>query len=206
MKLLLHQCCGPCSIYPISSLQKMEGVEITAYFYNPNIHPMQEFYRRMESAAIVNNRFGIDYIIDDQYGLIEFTRSNALHETRRCKHCYSVRIQQVAAKAKELNFNAFSSTLLYSKMQDHELIKAICEKESEKTGINFYYEDFREGWQEGIDISKTLEIYRQNYCGCIYSEEDRFKTVLPKKFAKTFPLVKISDKSSTPLLQPAEKG
>lgn len=193
MKLLLHQCCGPCSIYPILYLQKKGDMEITAYFYNPNIHPMQEFYRRMETAVLVNNCFNTDYIIDDEYGLLEFTRSNSFHETARCEGCYSIRIKKVAAKAKELNFDAFSSTLLYSKMQNHELIKKICEKESEEIGIEFYYEDFREGWQEGIDLSKTMEIYRQNYCGCIYSEEDRFKTQLPKQFAKKFPLIKISE-------------
>lgn len=192
MKLLLHQCCGPCSIYPISSLRKMGDVAITAYFYNPNIHPMQEFYRRMESAATVNNYFNVDYIIENEYGLVDFTRVNAFKETARCENCYSIRIKKVAAKAKELNFDAFSSTLLYSKMQNHELIKKICEEESEQTGIRFYYEDFRQGWQEGIDLSKTMEIYRQNYCGCIYSEEDRFKTQLPKKFANKFPLIKIS--------------
>lgn len=82
--------------------------------------------------------------------------------------------------------DAFSSSLLYSKMQNHEAIKELAEKTSKEYNIPFYYYDFREGWQEGIDISKELEIYRQNYCGCIYSEEDRFLNQLSNKYAKKY--------------------
>lgn len=193
MKILMHQCCGPCSIYPLSVLIGDKNIEITSYFYNPNIHPVQEFYRRMESSLIVNEYFGVDYILEEEYGLTEFLRSNVFHEKERCAYCYSVRMEKTAEKAAELGYDAFSSTLLYSRMQNHSLIKEICEKAATDKGTAFYYQDFREGWDEGIKISKEMEIYRQNYCGCIYSEEDRFRSQLSKKFNKKYSLKKIKE-------------
>lgn len=187
MKILLHQCCGPCSIYPITQLKK-QNAEIVSYFYNPNIHPVTEYYKRMEAAVIVNNAYDIKYIIDDEYGLIDFTRKNANNEKNRCAYCYKIRFFRVAEKAKELGFDYFTSSLLYSKMQNHELILNIANLAAEKFNIKFYYEDYREGWQDGIDISKQMEIYRQNYCGCIYSEEDRFLNQLSNKFSKKYQL------------------
>lgn len=185
MKILLHQCCGPCSIYPIMNMLE-EGHSLTTYFFNHNIHPMQEFYKRMEGAILVSRHFNIPCIADDYYGLIEFTRTNAGSENERCYGCYQRRLMKTAEKAKELNFDAFTSSLLYSKMQNHNEIINIAENASKKYDIPFYYKDFREGWQQGIDISKELEIYRQNYCGCIYSEQDRFIGQLPKKFSKKY--------------------
>lgn len=192
MNILLHQCCGPCSVYPLTSIQKNKDIKVTAYFYNPNIHPIQEFYRRMEAAVIVNNNFDIDYILEDEYGLMEFTRANVFHENERCDYCYEIRIKKTAEKARELKFDYFTSTLLYSRMQKHELIKEICEKAARESGVKFYYEDYREGWEEGIHISKYMEIYRQNYCGCIFSEEDRFAKSLAKKFRSKYSMQKIS--------------
>lgn len=187
MKILLHQCCGPCSIYPILQLKKLNA-DIVSYFYNPNIHPVTEYYKRMEAAVQVNNAYNIKYIIDEEYGLINFTRDNANNEKNRCAGCYKIRFFKTAEKAKELGFEYFTSSLLYSKMQNHDLIINICNMASKKYGVKFFYEDYREGWQDGIDISKDMEIYRQNYCGCIYSEEDRFLNQLSKKFNKKYPL------------------
>lgn len=186
MNILLHQCCGPCSIYPIMVMQE-QGHNLTTYFFNHNIHPMQEFYRRMESSIIVSRHFNIQCIADDYYGLTEFLRTNCFSENERCRGCYERRLNKTAEKGKELGFDAFTSSLLYSKMQNHEEVVKMAEAAAEKYGIPFYYYDFREGWQEGIDISKELDIYRQNYCGCIYSEEDRFIGQLPKKYAKKYP-------------------
>lgn len=192
MNILLHQCCGPCSVYPLTSMQKNEEIKVTAYFYNPNIHPVQEFYKRMEAAVIVNNNLGIDYIVDEEYGLTEFIRENVFHENERCGNCYEKRIKKTAEKAKQLGFDYFSSTLLYSRMQKHELIKDICEAVARDCGVKFYYEDYRAGWDEGINLSKYMEIYRQNYCGCIYSEEDRFAKSLSKKFNSKYSMQKTS--------------
>ena len=185
MNILLHQCCGPCSIYPIITMQ-VQGHNITTYFFNHNIHPVQEYYKRMEGAVLVSRHYNIKCIVEDYYGLVEFLRQNAYHEKERCRYCYERRLLKTAEKAKELGMDAFSSSLLYSKMQNHESIKEMAEKAAKEYNIPFYYYDFREGWQQGIDISKELEIYRQNYCGCIYSEEDRFLNQLSKKYAKKY--------------------
>ena len=140
----------------------------------------------MEGAVLVSRHYNIQCIVEDYYGLIEFLRQNVYHEKERCAYCYERRLMKTAEKAKELGMDAFSSSLLYSKMQNHEAIRELAEKAAKEYHIPFYYYDFREGWQEGIDISKNLEIYRQNYCGCIYSEEDRFLNQLSKKYAKKY--------------------
>lgn len=189
MNILLHQCCGPCSIYPIITIQNM-GHSVTTYFFNHNIHPVQEYYKRMEGAILVSRHYNIECIVEDYYGLVEFLRHNVNNEKERCLYCYERRLDKVAEKATLLKMDAFSSSLLYSKMQNHDKIKEIAENISKKYNIEFFYYDFRQGWQEGIDISKELEIYRQNYCGCIYSEEDRFLNQLSKKYAKKYSEIK----------------
>ena len=95
--------------------------------------------------------------------------------TVRCAYCYRVRMEAAALFAKENNFDAFSTTLLVSPYQKHDLIREIAEAVAAKTGIPFYYEDYRIGYQEGVEISKTLEMYRQPYCGCVFSERDRYE-------------------------------
>jgi predicted adenine nucleotide alpha hydrolase (AANH) superfamily ATPase len=181
MKILLHQCCGPCSIFPIEIL-KNEKFEITGFFYNPNIHPMTEFYKRLETTMILNKNSGINTIVNEEYGLINFTRNVVFREKHRCKYCYSLRIEETAKTAKEKGFDAFTSSLLYSKYQDHDLMIELFKEASEKFEIEFLYRDFRTGWKEGILKSKEMGLYRQQYCGCIYSEEDRYHKQLPRLF------------------------
>lgn len=182
MRILLHQCCAPCSVYPVREL-KEGGHDICAYFFNPNIHPLTELYARFEQAVLFNRAQGIEMIADDTYGLTDFTRNAAYRENMRCAYCYSSRMEKAAQTAAEKGFDCFSTTLLYSRYQKHELIIEMCEAAAKKYGVPFHYEDWREGWQHGIDESKRLEMYRQKYCGCIYSEEDAFKGRLAKKFA-----------------------
>jgi len=173
-KLLLHVCCGPCTIYPLSAL-KEKGFEITAFFYNPNIHPYQEYKRRIETFyqfAKTENLSTItcreDYLPED------FLRQVIYREERRCAFCYAMRLEETAKIAKKGNFPYFSTTLLVSPYQKHELIKEIGEEMGRKYGVEFYYEDFRTGWKEGVEKCRELELYRQPYCGCIYSEKDRY--------------------------------
>jgi predicted adenine nucleotide alpha hydrolase (AANH) superfamily ATPase len=189
MKILVHQCCAPCSVYPISEL-KGAGYDITTYFFNPNIHPLKEFYLRLEQAVLFNREEGLEMIIDPSYGLTEFTRAVSHRESSRCAYCYSSRMEKTAQMAVEKGFDCFSTTLLYSKFQKHELLIDMGEAAAKKYGVAFHYEDWREGWQCGIDESVAREMYRQNYCGCIYSEEDRFSEQLKRKIAK---LIKTAD-------------
>ncbi len=181
MKVLLHQCCGPCSIYPIEVLRN-DGYSLTGFFYNPNIHPMTEFYKRLEATLILNKFKNMETIINEEYGLVKFTRNVVFREKQRCKYCYSMRIEKAAQVASEKGFDAFTSSLLYSKYQDHELMIELFNEAAQKYNIEFLYRDFREGWKEGITKSKEIGLYRQQYCGCIYSEEDRYHKQLPRLF------------------------
>lgn len=173
MKILMHQCCAPCSFYPVNVL-KNDFDLISGFYYNPNIHPVKEFYLRLESVKYFNELYGLKSIIDEYYGLREFTRNVAYREDNRCLYCYASRIEKTVQTAKKGKFDYFTTTLLYSKMQNHGLISELCESFAAKYSVPFYYYDFREGWKEGIEESKRIGVYRQQYCGCIYSEEDRY--------------------------------
>jgi len=173
MRILLHLCCAPCAIYPLGQLER-QGHEVSGYFYNPNIHPYQEFRRRIEAVKQYGEAIGRTFTIDQEYGLKEFLRRVVFHEQERCPRCYDLRLQQTVAMAVAGEFEAFSTTLLYSKYQNHPLLIARCRQLAEQHGVRFFYQDFRLGWQEGIDASRHLGLYRQPYCGCIYSEQERY--------------------------------
>jgi len=143
-------------------------------FYNPNIHPYREFRRRLDTVRQFAEASSCPLKIDDQYGLTEYLRRIVFHEAERCARCYDLRLETVAAQAAAGGFDAFSSTLLYSRYQNHQLLNAKGEQLAKAHGIGWYYEDFRVGWQEGIDESIRLGLYRQPYCGCIYSEQERY--------------------------------
>lgn len=182
MKILLHLCCGPCAIFPLQSL-RLEGHEVTGYFHNPNIHPYREFKKRMGGVEELSSRTGLGVEYDRGYGLRAFLRAVVFHEEGRCALCYRMRLEATARLAKQLGVEAFTSTLLYSRYQNHELLRQLGRQIGEQFEIPFYYRDFREGWQEGIDQSLAMELYRQAYCGCIYSEEERYDPRLRRKKA-----------------------
>lgn len=173
MKILLHTCCGPCSIYPLEKLTE-EGFDITGFYYRSNIHPYTECKKREETLLAFADEKNLKIIVQKGYEIEAFLRMMAFREKERCRLCYHERFRSTALMAKSGKFEAFSSTLLYSKFQNHELMKEIAESVSKELGIPFVYMDFREGWKKGIEISKEKGMYRQSYCGCIYSEKDRF--------------------------------
>ncbi len=173
MKLLLHICCAPCTLYPLKTLTQ-SGWEVYCFFYNPNIHPYTEYKKRLTEVEKMVALKGIKIIYRDEYPLTEFLRGVVFREQERCIFCYHQRLKATAYVARRGRFAAFSSTLLYSKFQKHDIIKAIGNSLAKEIGVDFYYEDFRQGWSEGIAESKRLPLYRQQYCGCIYSEKERF--------------------------------
>jgi len=183
MKILLHVCCGPCTVYPLESLRQ-QGHEVTGYFYNPNIHPYREFKRRIQAlvAFAELNNFKVE--IDRNYGLTEYLLQVVFNENKRCSICYDMRLEPLAKLAAEQGADAFTSTLLYSRYQNHALLIEKGERLAQQYGIQFYYQDFREGWQQGIDGSIAMDLYRQPYCGCIYSEQERYDKKLRKKAKK----------------------
>lgn len=173
MKVLLHCCCGPCTIYPLETL-KSEGMEVMGFFYRHNIHPFTECMRRQETLEAYAKARDLKVIIQQGYELERFLRAVAFRESDRCSFCYHDRLRATAKIAKKGKFDGFTTTLLYSKFQNHGLICEIAESVAKREGISFIYRDFREGWKQGIEKSKELGMYRQQYCGCIYSERDRF--------------------------------
>lgn len=173
MKLVLHVCCGPCTAYPLTVLRD-EGLAPSGFFYNPNIHPFQEFQRRLTALDSLSAAMGFPVASVREYGLQEYLREVVFHEEERCNRCYGMRLTATAAHAKALRADAFTTTLLYSRHQKHETIRTMGERIGAESGVPFYYRDFREGWQQGIELSKELGLYRQPYCGCIYSEQERY--------------------------------
>jgi epoxyqueuosine reductase len=151
-----------------------KGQEVTGYSFNPNIHPYQEYQKRLEALRQYSEKVGLEVIYRDEYLLEEFLRNVSHRVKERCHFCYTFRLEATACEAKERGFDAFSTTLLQSNHQDHALIKETGERIAQEIGIPFYYEDFRKGWRRGLEVSKSLGLYRQQYCGCIYSEKERF--------------------------------
>ncbi|OPY58127.1 MAG: hypothetical protein A4E55_01113 [Pelotomaculum sp. PtaU1.Bin035] len=173
MKMLLHICCGPCSIYPVQYLRE-KGISIYGYFYNPNIHPYTEYNRRKETLEKYAGEISLNMIFDNEYRLEEFLQGVVYREANRCLICYSMRLNQAARVAKKGGFDCFSTTLLVSPYQKHGLIREIGEAVGNKYDILFYYADFRPGYREATVLSKEIGMYRQQYCGCIYSEKERY--------------------------------
>ncbi len=174
MKLLMHACCGPCSIYCIDSLRN-EGIEPDIYWFNPNIHPYKEYENRLNALKELSNIMNFNLIIEDNYGLDEFCKNVSNRIESRCiEYCYPVRLRRLFEYAKENGYDAVSTTLLYSIYQKHDFIKMYCEKLSKEYGIDFLYRDFRVGFYKGKEKAKEYGIYIQKYCGCIFSEEDRY--------------------------------
>ncbi len=183
MKVLLHICCAPCAVYPVEALA-VKGHKVRGLFFNPNIHPYQEFVRRMTTLETYAAHIRLPVIWNRRYDLEDFFRAIVFREKDRCRFCYYQRLTAAARTAKRSKYDAFTSTLLYSKFQNHELIKELGQLVVREVGVPFYYEDFRKGWAEGITKTKKLGLYKQQYCGCIFSERDRFMRSEPERLTK----------------------
>ncbi len=173
MKVLLHICCANCAIYPIKTMRE-EGLEVMGFFYRHNIHPYTECIKRQEALQTYAEQIDLKVIYQEGYDVEGFIQNVVFRESDRCNYCYHDRLQSTALLAKRGKFDYFSSTLLYSKHQQHDLIRSMGESIGKSVGVPFRYQDYREGWKEGIDCSKQMGLYRQHYCGCIYSEKERF--------------------------------
>jgi len=173
MNVLLHTCCGPCALYPLHRLRAV-GHSVTGFFFNHNIHPYQEYARRLEAAQQMAENEALALMVRDDYDLEGFLVNVAADPAKRCGYCYASRLKAAASAAAEHAFEAFTTSLLYSRYQRHEEIRLLGEQAGQEFGVAFLYEDFRSGWQEGIRLSKEAGLYLQQYCGCIYSEKDRY--------------------------------
>lgn len=173
MNILLHTCCGPCALFPLRTL-RAAGHTVTGFFYNHNIHPYLEYCKRRDAVIQMADAEAMPLILHDNYDLEGFLAHVAAAPGQRCSYCYASRLRATAQVAARDGFDAFSASLLYSRYQRHDEIKELGDQIGREFGVPFHYEDFRPGWQEGIRLSKELGLYRQQYCGCIYSEKERY--------------------------------
>jgi len=175
MKLLLHICCANCAIYPLERIRNL-GIEFTGLWFNPNIHPYQEYCMRLESLQRLSEEWRFPVIYNDTYDLNLFLKGviDAPRVPERCTYCYRLRLEETAKKAKEEGFDSFGTSLIVSPYQRYELIVEIGKELAERYNIEFFFEDMRSHYRDGLKISKELGLYRQKYCGCIYSEAERF--------------------------------
>ena len=173
MKILLHICCAPCTIYPLEILRKEAG-QVKGLFFNPNIHPYLEYKKRLDTVREYTAREGLEVNLAEGYPIEDFLQKTAAMGKDRCSYCYEVRLRHTAEQARRGLFDAFTTTLLYSRYQKHDLIRTTAEDAAREFNIPFYYRDFRTGWEEGVRLSKDMGLYRQKYCGCIFSEKERY--------------------------------
>jgi epoxyqueuosine reductase len=179
MKLLLHCCCAPCSVSCIRSL-RAENTEPHLFWYNPNIHPYTEYKSRRDCLNEFAKSENLALTSVEEYGLRKFLNevysqdSDSIYPPQRCKKCYRMRLEKTASFAKQEGFSAFSTTLLISPYQEHEEIKRTGEETAEKYGVEFLYRDFRPLFREGQSGARAANMYMQKYCGCVFSEEERY--------------------------------
>lgn len=180
LEILLHVCCGPCSIAPVRRLLA-RGFKVTGFFHNPNIQPLAEYLRRRETALECARLLGIELIVDDDWDLVAWLLKQLpqAKDENRCRWCCASRLRATQEKADRLGFQFFSTTLLYSIYQPHDYIAAAGRDLSELSDSRFVYQDFRADWREGVETSKEWGLYRQPYCGCVFSESERYA----KKFS-----------------------
>ncbi len=174
MKLLLHACCAPCANMPIDAL-RAAGHELSAYWYNPNIHPFTEYRSRRNSLTDYCATIDLPIILHDDYGLRPFVREVAQDIDGRCVKCYEMRLFSAAKTAKENGFDAFTSSLFISPYQNHELMRDVAYRAAEEFGVQFYYEDFRPMFRDGQTRARELGFYMQKFCGCVFSEQERYQ-------------------------------
>ncbi|MCX5800293.1 MAG: epoxyqueuosine reductase QueH [Candidatus Eisenbacteria bacterium] len=172
-KILLHACCAPCSTVPVPALTE-DGFEVVAFFFNPNVHPHSEFVNRLRSMQqFVKNR-EISGFFYKGYPLESFLRMQLSQLESRCEGCYELRLTAAARKAKEEGIRVFSTTLLVSPYQKHELIRDLGKSVQKESRIEFLYNDWRPRWHETRDLARKEDLYLQKYCGCIFSETERY--------------------------------
>ena len=178
--LLLHICCAPCSIACAEALgREGEGFSLTGFWDNPNIHPFTEYLSRRDALTAFAGQIGLPLVLHGNYGLRPFLKAVAGDPGSRCSYCYARRMGSAARYAALNGFPAFSTTLLISPYQDHERLREAGESAAREAGVSFLYRDFRPLFRQGQAQARKLGLYMQKYCGCVFSEEERFNRVLP---------------------------
>ncbi|MCX6811929.1 MAG: epoxyqueuosine reductase QueH [Candidatus Berkelbacteria bacterium] len=181
-KILIHSCCAPCSTYVYKALI-IDGFNITGFFYNPNIHGVKEYRKRLKSmkkwGKIIKKRIIVpEYYVKDYFEALlnyekEHHRQIERDKKRRCQVCFSLRLRKTAEEAKSKKFDFFTTTLLVSPYQDQSLLWQIGSDVGSEVGVDFYFRDFRKGYLASRHLARINTLYQQKYCGCVYSIDEK---------------------------------
>jgi len=187
MRVLLHVCCAPCLLAPLEAL-RAESLEPAGFFYNPNIHPFLEFRKRIKALHVFRESDDMPLEIISEYGLDRFIREAYLpalgartagaaqpDRGKRCENCYLLRLRATALRAREQGFDCFTTTLLVSPHQKHDLVRHAGERVAAETATRFLYRDFRPLNERSHRLARQRMLYRQSYCGCCFSEYERYR-------------------------------
>lgn len=174
--VLIHVCCAHCAAYTVD-YWRQQGYEVSALWYNPNIHPYLEHQHRLESTQSLAQQIDLPLMVTEGYDMIEYFRRVAGHEAERCQCCFDLRLSKTAETARENGLSAFTTTLLISPHQKHDIIRETGHKIAEEQGLEFLYADLRKRYSDSRHLTKPLNLYRQQYCGCIYSEWERYANI-----------------------------
>ena len=170
--VLLHCCCAHCAAYTVDYWRQQE-YEVSALWYNPNIHPYTEHQHRLEAMKSLAQQVSLPLIVAEGYDIIDYFRQVVGHESQRCQYCFRLRLSKTADTAYQRGFNAFTTTLLISPHQRHAIIREIGNKIAGEQSLEFLYADLRKRYSDSRHLTKPLNLYRQQYCGCVYSEWER---------------------------------
>ena len=174
--VLIHCCCVHCAAYTIDYWRQW-GYEVSALWYNPNIHPYMEHQHRLEAMESLAQEVNLPLMVTEGYDIIDYFRQVVGHEAQRCQYCFKLRLAKTAETACQMDFSAFTTTLLISPHQKHDLLREIGNKLAKEKGIDFLYVDLRKRYSDSRRMTKELELYRQQYCGCVYSEWERYANI-----------------------------
>ncbi len=181
MNTLLHICCAPCANQCIEVLRG-DGLDVTGFWFNPNIHPFTEYRARRNCLREYAASIDLKLLEKDDYALRPFVRAVADDIAHRCGKCYEIRLTEAARQAAQLGFDSFTSSLFISPYQNHELMRESAERAAKEYGVEFLYRDFRPYFRAGQEKARELQMYIQKYCGCVFSEEERYlkaKKIIP---------------------------
>lgn len=176
-KILLHACCAICSGYPIVLLQSM-GYSVVVYFYNPNIYPSEEYERRLAAQKTLCAHLGVELITGEYNPEVYYDYvkgfENEPEKGRRCDKCFELRLDSAAQKAKELGINEFTTSIVISPHKNYEKLSDIGSKVAQKYELKYLPVNFRkqDGFLKTNRIAKELNLYRQNYCGCVFARSN----------------------------------
>ena len=176
-KLLLHSCCAPCFCGCFERLTP--HFDVTVYYFNPNIDLIEEYHLRAEEQKRLCEKLNIPVIVEpfEKQNFLDIAKGLEKEKEGgfRCEKCFNLRLENTAKKCKELGFDYFATTLTLSPLKNAELINKIGEKVSEQVGVKYLPSDFKkgEGYKRSIELSKEFDLYRQNYCGCEFSKQNK---------------------------------